>query len=172
MSENLLSEPIFHNDKIRIGGRVISEPQWFDRGVFRIAHFIDENGKFYDRNKFSEKYNVSAKILIYNGCMTSIKKRIKQSGINVIDNFAKEEPLPLQLIHSVPKGAKVYYNQLLSSESKPNCCAKWEHKFSDKINWKKIFKQIQQIKEVKLRWFQMPIVHIINRYKRRSKTNG
>ena len=51
------------------------------------------------------------------------------------------------------------YNALLDKYEKPNPCKTWERVIEKEIDWKKIFKIISQIKETKLRWFQMKIVY-------------
>ena len=65
------------------------------------------------------------------------------------------------IISSSQKGAKIYYNILTQEDKQPNCCSKWETLFKDTIDWKKCFGKIKEIQEIKLRWFQMRIVHRI-----------
>ena len=159
--EDVLSENIFNNEKLRIGGRVIWEPTWFNNGVYCIGHFINENGKLYTRDEFCIAYNINAKIMTYNGCISSISSFLKKSKTTLKDNSFPDVPLPLRQIYSIHKGAKLYYNQLITNENKPNCCAKWTVKFIQDINWKKIFELLHKTKEVKLKWLQMRIVHRI-----------
>ena len=67
----------------------------------------------------------------------------------------------LKFVHSVHRGAKVYYNLLTQSSNLPNCCAKWSEKYEDEIIWKTVFLKIHKIGQVKLKWLQMRIVHRI-----------
>ena len=66
----------------------------------------------------------------------------------------------MQIICSVIKGTKVYYNILMQDNSLPNCCAKWEIKLG-KLSWKFIFEKVRKIKDIKLRWLQIRILHRI-----------
>ena len=45
--------------------------------------------------------------------------------------------------------------------TRPNCCDKWEAKLNKDINWCIAFKKMQQIQEIKLKWFQIRLVHRI-----------
>ena len=88
-----------------------------------------------------------------------LQKYLKKYNINTQNSIANEKPLFLRLLYSVHKGAKTYYSQLLSNNDKPNCCSKWSEKLNCEMNWKQVFYKIQKIREIKLKWFQMRIVH-------------
>ena len=45
--------------------------------------------------------------------------------------------------------------------NKPNCCDKWEAKLNKDINWSTTFKKIQRLQKLKLKWFQIRLVHRI-----------
>ena len=160
-SEDVLAEPMFHNNKFLIGGQIIWESGWFSKGVYCVAHFMNENGRFYNCNEFCDKYNLPKKVLTYNGSVMAIRSVLKRAGIELSNNSVTKEPLALRLVYSVFKGAKLYYNHLLFDNERPNCCAKWENKFSCEIKWKQVFYKIQKIKEIKLKWLQLRIVHRI-----------
>ena len=50
---------------------------------------------------------------------------------------------------------------LTHDTNKPNCCEKWEAKLNKNINRSATFKKIQKIQEIKLKWFQIRLVHRI-----------
>ena len=50
---------------------------------------------------------------------------------------------------------------LIQTDSKPNCCDKWDYELNLDINWNITFKKIQKIGEIKLKWFQIRLVHRI-----------
>ena len=50
---------------------------------------------------------------------------------------------------------------MINDKWEPNCCAKWTEKLNRQISWKKCLKKIHQIKDIKLKWMQMRIVHRI-----------
>ena len=58
------------------------------------------------------------------------------------------------------KGTKRYYDILVQNESKPQFCIKWNSALSHNINWYTTF-GTQKIHEVKLKWFQICLVHMI-----------
>jgi hypothetical protein len=44
---------------------------------------------------------------------------------------------------------------------KPTCCDKWDTKLGVDINWKNVFTKIHQIQDIRLKWFQIRLVHRI-----------
>ena len=67
----------------------------------------------------------------------------------------------LKIIHGAQKGARLYYEVLIETDSKPNCCDKWDYKLNLDINWNIAFKKIHKIREINLKWFQIRLVHRI-----------
>ena len=45
-SEELVAEPIFCNDSIRVGNRTVFQKSWIDNRVCYIKHILNENGTF------------------------------------------------------------------------------------------------------------------------------
>ena len=64
-----------------------------------------------------------------------------------------------KILNSVQKGTKVYYDILINDGIDPKCCSKWNNKLSKEINWKTTFKKVQKIREIKIKWFEVRIVH-------------
>ena len=77
------------------------------------------------------------------------------------DNKTDEHPLYLKLVYSIHKGCKLYYNTFVLNEEKPNCCSKWQQKLNSDIRWQVVFHKIQKIREIRLKWLQIRIVHRI-----------
>ena len=44
-TSELLAEPVLHNDRIKIGNKVISYTQWIEKGVYNLANFVGNTGK-------------------------------------------------------------------------------------------------------------------------------
>ena len=65
----------------------------------------------------------------------------------------------LMIIRKLQKGTKSYYDILVESESKPKCYIKWNSTLSNNINWYTTFHKIWKLHEVKLKWFQVSLVH-------------
>ena len=66
-----------------------------------------------------------------------------------------------QLFLHVRKAAKHFTIYLSKKDQIPKCCEKWNRKLDRNVNWKTIFFKIKKIKEVKLKWFQIRIIHRI-----------
>ena len=43
----------------------------------------------------------------------------------------------------------------------PKCCLRWNQRLESEIDWKTVFYKMQKINDVKLKWFQLRIVHRI-----------
>ena len=57
-SEELVAEPIFCNDNIRVGNRTVFQKSWIDNRVCYIKHILNENGTFMSFQSFKEKYRI------------------------------------------------------------------------------------------------------------------
>ena len=75
--------------------------------------------------------------------------------------MANEANISLSTIYSAPKGTRLYYNILVNDNLMPNCCLKWSEKLKSNISWNIVFIKVQKIKDVKLKWLQMRIIHRI-----------
>ena len=67
----------------------------------------------------------------------------------------------LAKIYNQVKGTKCYYDILIENGKGPNCCSKWEIKLVEGMDWKACFKKTKKIQEVKLKWFQIRLLHRI-----------
>ena len=156
----LQSEPIFCNGNIKIGEIPFCYKSWISKGVFSIFHML--NGvQFLTLQEFQQKYKIKTNFFTYNGCIQAIKHYINTRSFKIQSDVC---PIKInkvmQIICSVIKGTKVYYNILMQDNSLPNCCAKWEIKLG-KLSWKFIFEKVRKIKDIKLRWLQIRILHRI-----------
>ena len=86
-------------------------------------------------------------------CVQAVKSYIRKTGLTVEKNKSTDLTKTLNIIYGAQKGARLYYEVLIQTDSKPNCCDKWENKLNLDINWNIIFKKIQYIREIKLKWF-------------------
>ena len=50
---------------------------------------------------------------------------------------------------------------LTQGKDKHKCCAKWEARLNQDINWSSTFKKMRNIQEIELKWFQIRHVHTI-----------
>ena len=98
---------------------MIKYTQWVDNGVYFIALFIRENGRFRTLAEFYTKFGMTVDFLTFNSCTSSIKQYIKKSMILISNNMADEVNILLSTIYSAPKGARLYYNILVNDNCMP-----------------------------------------------------
>ena len=159
--KDILSEPVFYNDRMKVGGRVIKHIGWIKKGVYCVAHFLNSTGKFYGIIEFNRKYGIQVDFLTYASVVSTIRQYINAMDIHINDNVPMEEPVTMKKLCSIKKGSKAYYDVLTHEDISPNCCRKWDEKLNTAISWKSVFFKIHKIQDVKLKWFQMRIVHRI-----------
>ena len=80
--------------------------------------------------------------------------------IPVSNNMANEVNISLSTIYSAPKGTRLYYSILVNDNCMPNCCLKWSEKLKSIISRNLVSIKVHtKIKDVKLKWLQMRIIH-------------
>ena len=131
----LLSDSVFCSKNMMIGNKMIKYTQWVDNGVYCIAHFIKENGRFRTLAEFNTKFGMTVDFFTFNSCTSSIKQYMKTSTILISNNMAGEVNISLSTIYSAPKGTRLCYNILVNDNCMPNCCLKWSEKLKSNISW-------------------------------------
>ena len=160
-SEELLAEPLFLNKKFPIGKKTFFFPEWTTANIFTVGALVKRDGTFKSLNEFSTEYNITPKPLEYFGCISSIKEFAKKHSIDIKSNKVQTEPKATTLLTGALKGAKPIYNALLGENKKSNVCEKWEHILGKNIIWSRVFLRVNNIKEIKLKWFQLRICYRI-----------
>ena len=110
----LLAEPVLHNDRIKIGNKVISYTQWIGTGVYNLTNFVGNTGKQLSVLTFTEfrnKYGIYMDFVTYSGLILSLKNTIQ-----VDDSSPTNTTVALRTIYSITKGTKAYYNILNDSD--------------------------------------------------------
>ena len=110
---------------------------------------------------FKEKFGIKTDYITYTGCVQVIKNYIRKTEITVEGKHSADLIKMLKTIYNQQKGSRLYYKVLMQNVTRPNCCDKWEAKLNKDINWCITFKKMQQIQEIKLKWFQIRLVHRI-----------
>ena len=174
--QEMLSEPIFFNERIQIAGKPFFYSKWFDKGVSCVGHLLGENKQLMTFNEFVNKYKIKTDFVTYAGFISSIQKYAKSTGlfnnnINEDSSYTTNSKCWI-ILNSVKKGAKKYYEIIIQNLNKPNCCSKWENQLGKTIEWTQIFNKTDEIKDIKLRWFQLRILHRILGTKVIFKKNG
>ena len=158
---DILAERLFYNDNIKLDNNVLFIRSWFNKGVTSIANLLNENGTFLSQREFIEKYNVQTNFLTYAGIILIIKEFLKLKNVTPIDNRDATMSRNWQIIYSTCKGAQTFYEIIKDNDVQPNCCNSWNSKFSENIIWQKVFKNVQYIREIKFKWFQIRLVNRI-----------
>ena len=160
-ADELLAEPVFYNEKFKVGNMIITHANWMQNGVYCVSDFLRDNGEFLTFAEFSTKYNIRTDFVTFNGCIRTVKAYMKKAQIQFTNNNASNTSCALRLIRSVKKGTKLYYNILIEDDCDPKCCSKWTEKLNVNLSWKSVFLKIHKIREIKLKWLQMRIIHRI-----------
>ena len=88
-SEELLAEPLFDNDKFKIGERTIHFKNWIERGIYTVGSLIKENGTFMTLQDIQINYNLTPRFLDYLGCINTIKKYCTKTIIQIFEVFSQ-----------------------------------------------------------------------------------
>ena len=159
-SEEMLAEPIFFNDKFKIGDKSIYIKEWAMKDIYFVKDLVKEDGNFLTLQEFSNKTNIDqTSFLLYFGCIDSIKQFLKKRNI-IFDNNSthnKEQGKSYTLVETAQRGAKQFYSILLGKVKSPKTCSKWESLLNREIAWNKVYKKTKKINDVKFKWFQLRI---------------
>ena len=158
---DILAEPVLHNDNIKVGNKPITFKSWRDKNINKISDLYKQNGDILSYNEFQAIYNINIDFLTYAGCIMSIKDYIIGSGFHVQNNISATVNIGLKIIYSVPKGSQLYYKLLNDDYWQPKCCSTWIDKLGRDVSWDVCFKKMHKIKDIKLKWLQIRIIHRI-----------
>ena len=53
-----LSQPIWQNDIVKVGGKCVYYRHWFEKGIYFINDLVDAQGNFYDFNYIRNNFNI------------------------------------------------------------------------------------------------------------------
>ena len=82
-TSELLAELLLHNERIKIGNKVISYTQWIEKGVYNLANFVVNARKLLTFTEFRNKYDIYMDFVTYSGLILSLKKYIHKTKIQV-----------------------------------------------------------------------------------------
>lgn len=142
---DLLAENFFYNENVKLGGKMICFKEWIEKGVCQIVDLVNQTGSFLSYEEFKNKYAIKTHFIEYSGCVQSIKKFIRTTNIRINNNKSKNFKKALNIILSIKKGTRPYYDILTADSSQPKCCVKWNNGMITNLNWKRIFLKIQKI---------------------------
>ena len=159
-SEDFLAEPLFLNMNILVDKKPILYENWVAKGVLCIGDLIKETGEFLSYIDFNRKFDIQGNnFLQYMGCVAAIRAyKQKLNALFDLTSTRSERNLLTKTIFSIFKGSKLYYDVLLGKENIPKYCQKWTEKLNVEVNWKKVYEIICNIREIKLKWFQIRLM--------------
>ena len=158
-SADLFAEPLFYNDRFQVGKKYIVCKKLQDRKVIFLGQFFEENGIFISYARFKNKYNVNIDFLSFLGYKAAIMTFVRKYCIEIKDNKYKEKSLCFQIMSKVIKGSRIYYDILIENDKIPKGCTKWNLKLLSVPDWKSCFYYSHKIQDIKLKWFQLRILH-------------
>ena len=160
--DEIIAEPLFCNTSIMVGERTPFLRSWIEKEVYQIGHLLDEVGHFLSFRDFSIKFGIDTNFITYMGIVNSVKVYITNNGIQQMTSrvpFLNNKVF--NVILSVPRGARRFYDTLSMNEVEPNCCQNWDRRVIRNVQWKTIFKKVNDIREIKSKWLQVRIIHRI-----------
>ena len=111
-SEELVAEPIFCNQNILVGNRIIFYKNWIDKGVCHIKNMLNDNGTFMSFKSFKEKFGIKTDYITYIRCVQAIKSYIRKTEITVEAKNSAYLIKTLKTIYNRRKGSRLYYEVL------------------------------------------------------------
>ena len=161
---DLISQPIWNNNKIKVENKTIFYKKWFKNNIVYISDLLDENGSFLSLENLQKIYKIKTNFLIYASLQNSIKSILaSQKIIMQTDNPKPFIPFNIKIFCTNKKGTKHIYNTLIAEKVIPLGKMKWGKIFEISDNqWGKIYSYpFHQTKNSKLQWLQFRINNYI-----------
>lgn len=161
---NIYQTPIFYNKNLTVGGKSFFYKSWFEKGISYIRDMIDDQGKFYKHNDFTQKTTLNINFLQYQGVIDCIKRYMRSKHVNL--NHTMSGPIIPKVLFTIlkqKKGSQNIYDILNENADEPTGKLRWNQIYTlDENAWEYIFQAPFMItKCTKLRWFQTTINHRI-----------
>jgi hypothetical protein len=100
--EEILSQPIWHNGRIRVGGQPVFFSYWVKSGIFFINDLIKEDGSLLSLTDLKNNYNINIIFLDYYSIMLSIpqewKSILRDNHIEKLDEICNKHILLLRVV--------------------------------------------------------------------------
>ena len=93
------------------------------------------------------------------GYKAVIMTYVNKHGIKIKDNKRRERSLCFKNLFSTFKGSRLYYDIIIENRTTPKGCITWNSKLSTIPSWKTCFLYTHKIQDIKLKWFQLRILH-------------
>ena len=156
-----VSECLFFNECIAVGGTYVFYRHWVSQGIFQIHQLLDDNGQFLNIRNFQLKYpTLRTNFLELQSLINAIRIYAARIGIVIQADYIDQEPKVMRLIKAGSKQINLFLKNL-NANLIPTGFQKWNNKFNN-LNWDKILTICHKTtKESKLKWFQYRLLHRI-----------
>ena len=138
ISELVLNESIWLNERILVGNVPIHNKTWIKAGILTIKDCLNGNS-FMSQAQLMGKYKVPCDFLLYNGLRSSILRRWLDllATTNDIDKFIVEKPQTLMVKLNNNKYVEFrkvtcrqfYWGEIKIISERPTCYFKWESEY-------------------------------------------
>ena len=140
--KELLCEPLFFNDVLKIGGQNISTEysDWLQAGIVTVADILQCNGSFYSKLELETRFNIVIPHLKYNKIVSCIKQllssiKMTSSGTTIC--------IQSQCLNNLSKisSQQIYCQYIKELYHTPTSQNKWieYYPFLEQINWKLLY---------------------------------
>ena len=161
-----LSQPLWQNDIVKVGGKCVYYRKWFEKGIYFINDLVGPDGDFHDFNYIRNNSNVSTIFLEFQGLIRTLT--MLKSNLNLGDfNYNLQQPIcpqSIKILNMDKKGSQRIYRILSNNDKKPTAQQKWHNEFGLPANfkWENIYLTHHKItKDTKLHWLQYRLLQRI-----------
>ena len=162
-----MSQPIWHNGRIRVGGQPVFFSHWAKSGIFCINDLIKKNGSLLSLTDLKNNYNINIICLEYHSIILSIpqerKSILRDNQIEKLDEICNKHILLLRVSQKVVK--PFYKISIQKVSEKPlKSQNKWltDLNITEEENWDLIYQlPFKSILSTKLQSFQYKLNLII-----------
>ena len=116
--EEILSQPLWLNSEIKIGGKPVLYQHWAKADVFFINDLLKNEGGFLSLEQFPNKYGIISNFLeyLYNGLLKAIPMKFKEV-IAVNNKLEKVCDRYVTVLNNTLKPTKPFYKMMLEKHN-------------------------------------------------------
>ena len=167
--QGIMNQSIWFNSFLKINKKPVFYKPFYDRGITKIFHLVDDDGHLLDYYALVQKYNIDGNhLMFYNSIRSAIPQWWKVEIQNHIQNYPTHEVhlSNLDKVKASDKASKLVYEKLIESNDSSTLDklrAKWNEDLGIELNNDDIacaFKACYSSTiSPKLRVFQFRMVH-------------
>jgi len=140
---DILNEPLWYNERVKVGGKSIFYRKWFEKGIIFIHDLVDNAGKLYDIDYIQNMLGQNVNVLQIQGVIKAIRKLISKYTFEKYKCNTQRPSIPIsiQILLYDSKGCQRIYNVLSKNNSIPVAQRKWHKELllSDLFSWEKAY---------------------------------